>query len=376
MQTEAAVLYQMGMPLPYEESQPLSIETIELEGPGPGEVLVEIASAGLCHSDLSVMNGSRPRVMPLVMGHEAAGIVRETGTGVQGLAVDDHVVFSFIPSCGHCGFCLGGRSYMCEHGVKAGVEGCLLNGRRKFKNSRGESLHHHLGVSGFSRYTVAVQESLIKIDASFPLEKAALFGCAVLTGAGAVINRARVSPGESAAVFGLGGVGLSAVLGAKASGAVPLIAVDPQPAKRDLALALGATHVVDPSNDNVIDTIKEITNGGVYFAFEMAGITSVLEQAYACTAKGGTTVTIGLPHPKDRLDIQTVSLVAEERTLLGSYMGSCVPARDIPRFIEMYKQGHLQADALVSRHVKLEDLNRAFDALHHGKEIRQILTFD
>ena len=208
MKTKAAVLREMGKTTPYAKSLPLAIEEVELLGPGRGEALIEIVGAGLCHSDLSTMDGPRP--MPIVLGHEASGIVRETGPGVDELKSGDHVVFSFVPSCGRCVPCAIGRPALCEKGSRANLDGSLLTGRRCFKNSSGQDIHHHLGVSAFARYTVAAQESLIRIEADIPLEKAALFGCAVLTGVGAVVNTARVEAGQGVAVFGLGGVGLRA----------------------------------------------------------------------------------------------------------------------------------------------------------------------
>ena len=376
MKTQAAVLYSMGHASPFRDSRPLKIETIELDPPGEGEVLVEIAAAGLCHSDLSVINGSRPRVMPMVLGHEASGIVRETGKGVSDLHVGDHVVFSFMPICGHCLPCGEGRPVLCENGAKANVSGALLNGSRRFKIPGGGDFHHHLGVSGFSKFTVAMRESLIRIDSDFPLDKAALFGCAVLTGVGAVVNTAKVEPGASVAVFGLGGVGLSAVMGARASGANPIIAVDRLDAKLDLALKCGASHAVNSAQEDAVAALRNIVPGGVKYAFEAVGNSKVLETAYQATARGGKTITIGLPHPEQMFSIPAVSLVAEEKTVMGSYMGSAVPARDIPRFMGMYRRGLLPVDLLLSGKIRLEDINEAFDVLNAGQAVRQLVTFD
>ncbi len=378
VKTEAAVLYRMGEaahPKPYKDSKPLRVEVLELDPPGPGEVLVEIAAAGLCHSDLSVINGSRPRVMPMVMGHEASGVVRETGPGVRDLLPGDHVVFSFVPHCGLCLPCAEGRAALCERGAGANVAGSLLNGNRKFRTLRGESLHHHLGVSGFSRFTIAMAESLVKIDPDFPLVKAALFGCAVLTGVGAVVNTAKVEAGASVAVFGMGGVGLSAIMGAKAVGAHPILAVDLAPAKLELARQAGATHVFDASREDAVAGIRKVTQGGARYAFEAVGSAKALESAYQATARGGKTIAIGLAHPEQMLSIPAVTLVAEEKTLMGSYMGSAVPARDIPRFIRMYQQGILPVDLLMSKEIKLEDINQAFDDLDRGAVVRQLVTF-
>ncbi|RMH75241.1 MAG: alcohol dehydrogenase [Calditrichaeota bacterium] len=375
MKSLAAVLYEMEKPAPYAQSRPLVIEEIELEPPGYGEVLVEIHGAGLCHSDLSVIDGSRPRVMPMVMGHEASGIVQETGPGVTDLQPGDHVVFSFVPVCGRCIPCATGRAALCENGATANTAGTLLTGHRRFRNASGKELNHHLGVSAFSRYTIAAQESLVKIDPALPLEKAALFGCAVMTGVGAVVNTARVRPGLAVAVFGMGGVGLSAVMGARAAGACPIIAVDTLDSKLDLARRVGATHTVNARTDNPVEAIRDLTGGGADYALEAVGNETVLIQAYQATRRGGTTVTIGLPHPQRMFTIPAVSLVAEERTVVGSYMGSAVPRRDIPRFIAMYQAGILPVDTLLSRTIPLEEINEAFDALARGDAVRQVITF-
>lgn len=381
MKTRAAVLYEMGLPRPYAESAPLLIDEITLEAPGPGEVLVEIAAAGLCHSDLSVVDGSRPRVMPMVLGHEASGIVREVGPGadnVQQLAPGDHVVFSWVPVCGRCHFCLTGRDALCEPGGEANVAGTLLRGARRFTDARSKppvACHHHLGVSGFSQFTVAAAESLIKIDADLPLEIAALFGCAVMTGVGAVLNTAAVPRGASVAVFGMGGVGLSAVMGARAAGAGSIIAVDRVSDKLELARELGATHTIDASSEDPVAVIKQIGHGGAEYVFESVGSAAVLMQAYESTGRGGATITVGLPAPDQMFKVQALGIVAEERTIKGSYMGSCVPRRDVPRFIEMYKAGLLPVQELHTHTLRLEDINEGFDRLAQAHAVRQIISF-
>jgi alcohol dehydrogenase len=313
--------------------------------------------------------------MPMVLGHEAAGTVREIGADVRDLKVGDAVVFSYVPSCGHCQPCSSGRAAMCENGAKSNVAGTLLRGTRRFKGTSGQALNHHIGVSGFSKLTVAAQESLVKIDTSLPPEKAALFGCAVMTGVGAVVNTARVPAGSSAAVFGLGGVGLSTVMGLRAAGANPIIAVDQVASKLELAKALGATHVIDASATDPAAALRDLTSGGAQYVFEAVGNERVLAQAYAGTRRGGVTVTIGLPHPSKLLTISALSLVAEERTLMGSYMGSAVPRRDVPRFIAMYQSGILPVDKLVSRFIALNEINAAFDQLASGQVVRQIVKF-
>jgi alcohol dehydrogenase len=375
MRTRAAVLYEMHQPTPYAQSQPLRVEELELAGPGAGEVLVEMVAAGLCHSDLSVVDGSRPRVMPMVLGHEASGIVREVGPAVREVKAGDHVVFSFIPVCGRCPACVGGRASLCENGARANIAGTLLSGRRCFCNAQGSPLHHHLGVCAFSQYTVAAEESLVRIDESVPMEKAALFGCAVMTGVGAVINTARVEPGASVAIFGLGGVGLSAVLGARVAGAHPIIAVDVRAEKLDLARKLGASHTLQAGPTDVIQAIGDLTSGGPDYAFDASGQAAVLMQAYQCTRRGGVTVAIGLPHPTHTVNIPAAMLVAEERTLKGSYMGSCVPRRDVPRWIGLYQAGLLPIDLLHTHTIKLDEINTALDRLAHGAAVRQIIRF-
>ncbi len=376
MKTVAAVLYEMGKPPPYRASRPLVIEEVELEGPGPGQVLVEVAAAGICHSDLSVVDGSRPRPVPMVLGHEAAGIVREVGPGVQDFRPDDPVVFSFVPACGRCVPCAAGRPALCENGNRANVAGTLLDGSVRFRDAQGRPLHHHLGVSAFSRYTVAAQESLIRVDPSVPLEKAALFGCALLTGLGAVVNTARVEPGTSVAVFGLGGVGLSVVMGARLAGAWPIVAVDVVETKLDLARRAGATHVVHARQEDPVEAVRDVTGGGAHYVFEAVGHEQVLQQAYQATRRGGTTVAIGLPHPSRMFSVPAVTIVGEERTIRGSYMGSSVPRRDIPRWLALYQAGLLPADVLLSRTVSLGEINEAMDVLASGEVARQVVRWD
>ncbi|HMQ33805.1 MAG TPA: zinc-binding dehydrogenase [Chloroflexaceae bacterium] len=373
--TRAAVLYTTGNQGPFAATRPLVIEELELAGPGPGEVLVEVAGAGLCHSDLSVIDGNRPRVMPMVLGHEASGVVREVGPGVAELAPGDHVVFAFVPACRHCLPCATGRAALCENGARANTAGTLLSGRRRFHGPGGAELHHHLGVSAFSQYTVAAQESLVKIDPGIPLSVAALFGCAVMTGVGAVLNTARVEAGAGVAVFGVGGVGLSVVMGARAAGAHPIVAVAASERKLELARRAGATHTVCVGREDPVAAIRAIAPGGAEYVFESVGDEQVLAQAYAATRRGGTTVTLGLPAPGRQLSLSAVSLVAEERTLKGSYMGSCVPRRDIPRFIALYQAGLLPVELLLSRAIALDEINEGFDALARGEAVRQIVTF-
>ncbi len=375
MQVRAAVLREMGAKAPYAESKPLKIETLELDPPGPGELLVQVKAAGLCHSDLSVINGSRPRPTPMALGHEAAGVVKEVGAGVTRFNVGEHVVLVFVPSCGHCVPCAEGRPALCEPGAAANVAGTLVSGERRLHVDDGD-VHHHLGVSAFADHAVVSETSCVKVDPSLTFEEAALFGCAVITGVGAVLNTAKVTPGSRVAVIGLGGVGLNALLGAVLAGAKQIVAVDLRDDKLDLARQLGATDAVNANDENAIAAIRDLTGGGVDYAFEMAGSVPALELAWAITARGGETITAGLPHPDKRMSLPPVQLVAEERSLKGSYLGSCVPVRDIPTYIDLYKEGKLPVDRLMSDRIALDDINAAFDRLAAGETVRQVIVFD
>jgi len=372
MKTKAAVLRRMGVEPPYAETKPLSIETVELDPPGRDEVLVRIGAAGLCHSDLSVINGDRPRPLPMALGHEAAGVVEEVGEGVQDLARGDRVVMVFMPSCGHCLPCAEGRPALCEPGAAANGAGTLLSGARRLRCD-GAEVNHHLGCSAFAEYAVVSRRSVVKIDPELPLEEAALFGCAVLTGVGAVVNTARVQAGASVAVIGLGGVGLASLLGAAAAGARRIVAVDLSDEKLGLARQLGATDTVNARDPDAAEQVRGATGGGVEFAFEMAGSIRALELAYRITRRGGTTVTAGLPPPTAALPLPVVNLVGEERTVKGSYIGTCVPTRDIPRYVELYRRGRLPVDRLMSGKLALEEINEGFDRLHAGKAVRQVI---
>jgi alcohol dehydrogenase len=296
------------------------------------------------------------------------------GPGTQGFAPGDHVVLAFVPACGECAACGSGRGWLCGPGGLANAAGTLLGGERRLRDEAGDEVNHHLGVSAFADHIVVSAASAVRVDDDLPYEIAALFGCAVLTGVGAAVNSARIEPGESAAVFGLGGVGLAALLGARMAGADPLVAIDVVPDKLALATELGATHTVLAGPDTVAE-VREATGGGADKAIETVGNAQVLEQAYAATARGGTTVTVGLPHPERMFTIPAVSLVAEERTLRGSYLGSCLPATEVPRFVADYRAGRLPVDRLLTHTLALEELNEGFDRLARGEAVRQAVLF-
>lgn len=376
MSVTGAVLREMGRPGPYASSRPLELAELRLDPPGPGELRVRVRAAGLCHSDLSVVDGSRPRVMPMVLGHEAAGEVIEVGPEAGGFAPGDHVVLAFVPACGRCGPCRIGRPALCEPGAAANAAGSLLTGARRWhEEGSGEELHHHLGISAFAEEIVVSARSAVRVDPELPFEVAALFGCAVLTGVGAVINTAGVKLGESVAVFGLGGVGLAAVLGAVSAGANPVVAIDRVPEKLELARELGATSTLLAGPSTVAE-VREATDGGAHHAIETVGHEAVLAEAYAATRRGGSTVTVGLPHPERMLSIPAVSLVVEERTLRGSYLGSCVPERDIPRLVGLHRAGRLPVERLITHRLSLDELNEGMDRLARGEAVRQIVVLD
>ena len=373
MRISSAILRQSGLPKPYAVSRPLTVETVELAPPGPDEVLVRIAAAGVCHSDLSAINGDRPRALPVALGHEASGVVEALGPGVSDLARGDHVVMSFLPVCGHCAMCAEGRASLCEPGFAANAAGTLLSGARRIRCDDVE-INHHSGVSAFSDYVVLSRRSIVKVTEAISLTHAALFGCAVMTGVGTVVNTCRVTPGQSVAIVGLGGVGLSALLGAVASGAGRVIAVDLMPEKLALATSLGATDVFLASDPDVAAEIRATTGGGVNHAIEMAGSAKAFDLAFNITRRGGTTASAGLANFKAQFSISPVALVAEERLVRGSYMGSCVPSRDIPRFIDLFLTGKLPVDRLLSSIGPLSEINEAFDRLDRGAVVRHIIT--
>jgi len=375
MKIRAAVLQQMSIGRPYHETKPLVIKEVELNKPQAGEILVRIHAAGLCHSDLSVIDGNRPRPVPMVLGHEAAGEVTELGPGVKDLKEGDHVVFSFVPICGHCMPCMTARPALCENGVTANNKGVLLGGGIRLQDMNQHIIHHHMGVSAFAEYVTVSRQSVVKIDDKLPFDIAALFGCAVITGVGAVINTAKLMLGQTVLITGLGGVGFAALLGALAGGAGKIIVADINKDKLAKALDLGAHEAVDSSDESALEKIRDLTNGGVDIGLEFAGVIQALEFTYNATARGGKTVTAGLPHPGQMMQLAPVKLVAEERTLQGSYLGSCIPSRDIPAYIALYQSGRLPVEKLMTHKLTLDEVNIGFERLAKGEAIRQIITF-
>jgi Zn-dependent alcohol dehydrogenase len=380
MKIRAAVVRSTGAAAPFATSRPVQIDEVELDEPGHGEVLVRIRAAGLCHSDLSVINGDRPRAMPIALGHEASAEVLRCGPGVDDLAAGDHVVLVFVPSCGCCLPCMEGRPALCEPGAKANAAGTLLGGGRRLHLADGGQLNHHTGVSCFADHAVVSRRSCVKIAPGLSHREAALFGCAVLTGAGAVLNSARLQAGQTVAVVGLGGVGLSALLAAVAAGARAVVAVDLNDDKLALARRLGATLAVNAADPDVVAQVQAHTAvgaaAGVDFGLEMAGSVKAFELAFAITRRGGSTITSGLPNPASRFGLSLSQLVAEERSVRGSYLGSGVPARDIPNLIALYRQGKLPVDQLMGEVWTLDTINEGFDHLASGAGLRDVVLMD
>lgn len=362
-----AVLIESGRTLPFADSRPLEIWDLELESPGPGEVLVRTTAAGVCHSDLSVVEGNRPRPLPMVLGHEGAGVVEALGEGVDDLVVGDVVVMVFLPRCGTCDRCTSGSGRLpCRAGSASNEGGTLLSGARRF-TGHGSSVHHHLGVSAFSTHTVVDRRSLVKVGRDVPPAVAALLGCALITGGGAVLNEVDVNAVDSIAVVGLGGVGLSALIVARAAADVRLVAVDSIPEKRELAVKLGADAAYDPAELSRVPRAAAV--------IEAAGHPRAFETAVELTAPGGTTVTVGLPAPTARSSISPLALTAGARRIVGSYLGSSIPARDIPAFERMWRSGRLPIEELISDRLSLDDINTSMDRLADGTAVRQIIEF-
>ena len=373
MRMIAAVMHEQGLPRPYAQSKPFRIEEVELQAPGPGEVLVEVRAAGLCHSDLTQVGTAIKRRVPIVGGHEGAGIVRELGEGVTGFAPGDHAVLVNVTGCGDCRHCRVSRPGLCQAVTSSRVEGKIATGTRRLQQIGGAELNHWSGLSVFAQYAVVVPESIIKIDKSVPFDVAAMLGCGVMTGSGAVYNAAKVERGSSVAVVGLGGVGLSAVMAAREAGASIIIGIDVLPSKFDLAKAVGCTHCVDARDPTAAQQVKDLTDGGVDYAFETSGVMPAVDMAHATAARGGEVVHVGVSTTEASFPIKQWPLVIEERTYRGTFMGSGVPKRDIPRLIDLYQRGQFPMDRLRSEFIPFERLNESLDLLDQGKVIRQIL---
>lgn len=361
-----AVLEHCGAKHPFAASRPITVGELSLAAPRAGELLVRMEVACICHSDLSVVDGSRLRPTPLLLGHEAAGIVEDLGQSTEGFAVGDRVVMTFLPRCGACAACRTDGQLPCEEGSRANEAGELLSGGHRISRD-GSDVHHHLGVSGFASHAVVDARSAVRVDQDVPPDVAALLGCAVLTGGGAVLNAASAPAGSTIVVVGLGGVGMAAVLVAQALGH-RVIGVDSVPHKREIAIRVGAAEAYGPE-----EAIEAGVRGAA--AIEAAGNPRAFETAIELTAAGGTTVTVGLPTPGAEARIKPLDLVAKARTIVGSYLGSAIPSRDIPKFIDLWRAGRLPVHELVSSVISLDDINEGMDALASGEALRQVIRF-
>lgn len=368
MKITGAVLERMEAERPYAQSQPITVCEVDLAEPGPTEILVRIEAAGVCHSDLSVVDGNRKRPVPMLLGHESAGIVEEIGEDVEGISVGDRVSMSFLPRCGECRECRTDGQLPCAEGSRTNNEGILLSGSEHLTRE-GERIFHHLGVSGFATHAVVDQASAVVVPAELPADIAAVLGCAVLTGGGAILNAAKPGPEDTIMIVGLGGVGMAALLVALTQDVKEVIAVDALDAKLERATELGAHRALTP---------QQVADDGVTAdrVIEAAGNVKAFETAYGALAPGGLLVTVGLPSPDATATIAPLALTSGAREIKGSYLGSAVPSRDIPTYAQLYLDGKLKVDELISSRIPLSRINEAMDELADGRAIRQVIVFD
>ena len=358
-----------------ENNQPVVVETIEVAPPAAGEVTIRLVACGVCHSDLSATNGTIPFPTPLILGHEGAGVVTLVGPGVTDFSIGDHVLSSFVTMCGTCHYCTIGRPALCDVGARTLYT--LPSGQLRTSDASGAPLNIFSGCGVMAEVATLSTMSLIKLPADAPLTQAALVGCGVMTGFCAVTNTARVEPGAKVAVFGCGGVGLSAIQGAAVSGASMIVAVDIDDFKLGLARQMGATHALNSRTDeNIVKSLKKLTGGGVDYAFECVGSGELVAQAYAVLRKAGTAVVVGVARPKDMTSIRTASLTFEEKTITGSYFGSARPREDAPKILGMYRNGQVKLDELITRTYSIDDAPQAFADLEAGRNARGVIVFE
>ena len=367
MKSKAAVLYEAG--------QPFEVCEVDVQSPKAGEVLVEIVAAGVCHTDYSVKTGQLAAPLPAILGHEGAGVVREVGEGVTTVQPGDHVIALWRLACGDCEYCDASRPALCAAGTEIRASGRLQDGTSRFSHA-GKEIKHFAGVSSFSNFTVIPEGAVLKIPRDLPLELAALMGCAVITGVGAVMNAAKVGPDSLVAVFGAGGVGVNVVQGAAMAGAKMIIAVDRYETRLDQAREFGATHCVSAAGGETVAAIRALTGGrGVDYAFDAAGLAVTLEQAYESLAKCGVAMAVGIPPNNTEIKISASALVYEERAVKGSLYGSAAPRRDIPQLINLYRNGDLKLDELLTRIYPIEEINEAYAAMESGDTLRSVIKY-
>ena len=353
-----------------EANKPMEIEEVQISKPGPREVLVRPIAAGVCHSDLHFMDGSYPYMLPTILGHESAGIVEQVGSDVTYVKKGDHVITCLSAFCGHCNKCLTGHMSLCNSPELS---------RKEEEQSRihqkGDVIHQFLNLSSFAELMLIHEHALVKVREDMPMDRAALIGCSTTTGVGAVFHTAKVEPGSIVAVVGCGGVGLAAINGAAIAGAGMIIAIDMVDSKLELAKSVGATHTINASSGNAVGEVIELTKGGVDYSFEAIGLKATAEQSFQMLAPGGVATIIGMIPVGTMVELHGVDFLSEKK-VQGSNMGSNRFRVDMPRFIDFYLDGKLHLDQMISKHIKLEDVNDALDALKTGQEARHIIMFD
>lgn len=358
----------------YREGESVAVEEIQVRAPHRDEVTIQLGACGVCHSDLSATNGTIPVPPPLVLGHEGAGVIVEVGEGVTDLSVGDHVVTMFVSMCGKCRYCVTGRPAICDQAGRA--VSTLPDGSVPTQDKDGQPLNVFTGCGVMSEFATLHVDSVVRIDASIPLDRAALIGCGVMTGVGAVINTAQVEPGSTTVVFGAGGVGLNAIQACALAGATMIVAVDTLDEKLETARTFGATHTINAGDDpKLVRTLRKLTGGGADYAFECVGSGAVVAQAYGAIRKGGTAVVVGVAPPDDRTSISTASMTFSEKALKGSYFGSARPVEDFPRLLGLYKAGRLKLDELITKTYTIDEAPQAFVDLVEGRNARGVIVF-
>ena len=369
MKTRAAVAWEAG--------KPLEIEELDLAGPKSGEVLLRNVATGVCHTDAFTLSGEDPEgLFPAVLGHEGGAVVEEVGDGVTSVAVGDHVIPLYTPECGECNFCTSGKTNLCQAIRVTQGQGLMPDGTSRFSKG-GKPVFHYMGTSTFSEYTVLPEIAVAKVNKEAPLEKVCLLGCGITTGIGAVLNTAKVEPGSTVAVFGLGGVGLSAIQGATMAKASRIIAIDINADKFELATQMGATDTVNPSEHDapIQEVIVELTNGGVDYSFECVGSTALMRAALECCHKGwGESVIVGVAGAGQEISTRPFQLVTG-RVWRGTAFGGCKGRSQLPGMVDQYMEGDIKVDEFITHTMPLEDINRAFDLMHEGKSIRSVVHF-